>query len=183
MILFCLPVFMQLKAQQLYQMKKGVIYIVRHAEKDAGNDPGLSAEGFQRSRDLDLALKQKVYSRRIDRVYVTQYRRTQLTAEPIRISFKTDTAHYMADVTGDGLIAAMERFKGKKDDHILIIGHSNTIPIILKRLGIYDYSKDIPDNEYDNLFTVTYRKGIPTLTVKKYGKPSAGVTGKMNALQ
>lgn len=38
---------------------------------------------------------------------------------------------------------------------VLIIGHSNTIPPIIRRLGIPGFDlKEIPDHEYDNLYIV-----------------------------
>lgn len=169
-------------AQEPYFMKKGVIYIVRHAEKDTGNDPRLSAQGYARSSDLERALKSKIH--RLDRIYVNQFRRTQLTADSVRLKMQVDTVHYTADNSGDGLIKVLK--KNKKDNGILIIGHSNTIPVILRRLGITDYpAGNIPDNEYDNLFTVTFHKGKAFLFKRKYGKPSVSGSnqGSLKMLQ
>lgn len=152
---------------QEYVMKKGVIYIIRHAEKDAGEDPRLNPQGYARSGDLERALKNK-----LDRIYINQYRRTQLTADSVRLKQKADTVYYVADSNGDGLMKALLKYKNK-DKKILIIGHSNTIPVILRRLGITDYpAGNIPDNEYDNLFTVTFHKGKAFLFKSKFGKPS-----------
>jgi hypothetical protein len=39
---------------------------------------------------------------------------------------------------------------------VLVVGHSNTVPMFLTRLG-YGPRLEIPDNEYDNLFVVTPR--------------------------
>ena len=59
------------------------IVVVRHAEKstDDPRDPSLSAAGQQRAQDLRIALKDAGVSD----VYVTQYKRTRQTAEPLGV--------------------------------------------------------------------------------------------------
>ena len=55
---------------------------------------------------------------------------------------------------------------------ILIIAHSNTIPQIIRKFGVTDYPYgDIPDNEFDNLFVVNYKKEKAKVKVMKYGNP------------
>ena len=158
-----------LSAQENFSMKKGVIYVVRHAEKASGSDPVLTPQGYIRSGDLLRALNSKDYIP--ERIYVSQFRRTQLTADSLRIRLKIDTVHYIADETGDGIIKALLANK-HKDKRILIVAHSNTIPAILRRLGIVNYTGEISESEHDNLFTVTYNKGKAFLFKRKYGKPS-----------
>jgi 2,3-bisphosphoglycerate-dependent phosphoglycerate mutase len=70
--------------------------------------------------------------------------------------------------------------------NILVIGHSNTILPIVKRLGVKNISiHEIPDDEYDYLFVVTYKKNKATLKVEKYGAKPVNITqqNKMNPLQ
>jgi len=56
---------------------------------------------------------------------------------------------------------------------ILIIGHSNTLPTIIRKLGLLDYATaDIPSNEFDNLFFMKFKEGTPSLTKMKFGEPS-----------
>lgn len=161
----------------------GNYYIVRHAEKDTGKNPVLTAAGYHRAGDLYRVLKNK----KINRIYVTQYRRTQLTADSIRIYQKIEPVQYSADDTGDDLflkLAAIKRDIILKNN-VLIIGHSNTIPTILKRLGITALDlHDIPDNEYDNLFVVTLKGGKASLKWLNFGKASlpATSTEKMKSL-
>jgi hypothetical protein len=80
--------------------------------------------------------------------------------------------HYAADTVCDNLInAIMEHSDFGKT--ILIIGHSNTLPQIIRKLGVTDYPYgDIPDNEFDNLFVITYKKEKAKLKVMKYGAKS-----------
>ena len=147
---------------------KRTLYIVRHAEKDTGggNDPAISAIGRERAGDLFRALKKK----KIDLIFVSQYKRTGMTADSLRIYQHIDTVQYAADVTGDKLFEKIHLRAGKAKN-ILVVGHSNTLPGIVRKAGVAGYTvKDIPDNEYDNLFIVKQRKGKATLQQKKFGK-------------
>jgi hypothetical protein len=52
------------------------------------------------------------------------------------------------------------KIKSHPNDVVLVIGHSNTVPAILKALTGVDVS--IADNEYDNLFVVVPSTGTMT---------------------
>src|SRR4051812_12158967 len=69
------------------------IYLVRHAEKDAGRDPQLTEAGKKRAADLAHILKDK----NIQRIYVTDYRRSWMTADSLRIQSGIDTVGYVVD--------------------------------------------------------------------------------------
>jgi broad specificity phosphatase PhoE len=162
------------------QVPEGNYYLVRHAEKDTGKNPALTMAGYLRAGDLYREFKNK----KIGKIYVSQYRRTQLTADSLRIYKKTDTVHYKADDSGDDLLSKLLNLKGKQKN-VLIIGHSNTIPVILKRLGVTGLDiSEIPDDEYDNLFLVTVKNKKVSLKWLKYGKSSlpVAVPGKMKPL-
>lgn len=147
---------------------KRIFYIVRHAEKDTGSNPAISTIGKERAGDLYRTLKNK----KIGLIMATQYRRTGMTADSLRIYKKIDSIQYAADATGDKLLEALEKRAGNVKN-ILIVGHSNTLPAIIRKLGVDSYTeKDIPDNEYDNLFIIRYKKGKAVLKQLKFGKPS-----------
>jgi hypothetical protein len=56
----------------------------------------------------------------------------------------------------------------KSTGNVLVIGHSNTIPELLKRLGVKE-TIAIADSEYDNLFIVVRgATGEPTLIRLRY---------------
>lgn len=154
------------------------IYLVRHAEKDTGNNPQLTAAGRKRAGDLLHILQNK----NVQRIYATQFRRTQQTGDSLRIQLHIDTLLYKADTTGETvynkIIAA-----GDGGKTILIIGHSNTVPKIIRRLGAAGFpANDIPDNEFDNLYLLTYKNGKAVVQVMKYGAAS-GASAKMQPLQ
>ena len=153
------------------------IFIVRHAEKETGNDPLLTADGNKRAGDLMRALQNKG----IQKIYVSQYRRTQNTADSLRINYGIDTVRYMADTLCDNLVNTIMAHNdfGKV---ILIVAHSNTIPQIIRKFGVTKYPYgDIPDNEFDELFLITYKKGKAKLKTTKYGAHS-GVSAAMQKL-
>ena len=150
------------------------IFIVRHAEKGTGNDPLLTPAGNKRAGDLMRALQ----NAGIQRIYVSQYRRTQNTGDSLRIQLKIDTVIYLADTICNNLINTIMAHSdfGKT---ILIIAHSNTIPQIIRKFGVTGYPYgDIPDNDFNNLFLITYKKGKAKLKSMKFGAKS-GVSAAM----
>ena len=138
------------------------IVVVRHAEKaDQSADPVLSAEGTARAESLARALA----SLDVKAVYVTQYQRTALTAAP-----RSKTAGLKAiQVHSDASAELVERMKKEHPlDVVLTVGHSNSVPRILKLLGATE-NIQLGDNDYDNLFIVVpAASGPPTLLRLKY---------------
>lgn len=144
------------------------IFIVRHGEKEAGNDPSLNAAGKKRAGDLMKALQNDG----VQKIYVSQYRRTQQTADSLRLQLGIDTVHYVADTICDNLINSIMQHNdfGKT---ILIIAHSNTIPQIIRKFGVRDFPYgDIPDVEFNNLYLITYKKEKARLKKMKFGASS-----------
>jgi len=166
-----------LSAQPPLANSKTKIYIVRHAEKESGKDPVLTPAGRQRAGDLMRKMKRK----HIHHIYVSQYRRTQMTGDSMRIQLGIDTIHYVADTTGEDLLNKIIAHNDQRR-RILVIGHSNTIPNIIRKLGVANYPTDyIPDNEFDNLFLLRYKKHKASITKDKYGATS-GVSAAMKPL-
>lgn len=155
------------QAQESFKGKR-TFYIVRHAEKDKGNDPAISAIGKDRAGDLYRTLKDK----KIKLIMATQYRRTGMTADSLRLYNKIDSIQYSADATGEQFASAV-RLRTGRAKNILVVGHSNTLPALVRQLGVQDYRvKELPESEYDNLFVVTVKNGRATLRQLKYGKLS-----------
>ena len=155
--------------------KNTKIYLVRHAEKGTGDDPVLTDAGKKRAGDLMRTLKYK----NVKRIYVTQYRRSQMTADSMRIQLAIDTVHYDADITGQSI---QQKIQARHDmgKTILIIGHSNTIPVYIRKLGVVNFTlPEIPANEFDNLYLVSFKRKFiffplkAYLTSRKYGALSS----------
>jgi broad specificity phosphatase PhoE len=150
------------------------IYVVRHAEKDTGNNPNLTAAGKVRAGDLMRVLQNK----KIQRIYSTPTRRTMQTGDSLRLFQNIDTLLYKPDTTGEGLYAKIMA-AGDNGKTILVVGHSNTVPKLIRRLGATDFpNKDLPDMEFDNLFLITYKKGKAVVKSMKYGAAS-GASARM----
>jgi phosphohistidine phosphatase SixA len=138
------------------------IVVVRHAEKvDESADPALSAAGIARAEALARVLK----SMDIKAVYVTQYQRTWLTADAVMKARDLKPTQVHSDKTPD----LAERMKKEfPNDVVLTVGHSNSVPRLLKILGVTE-NIEIAHEEYDNLFIVVPQpEGPPTLLRLRY---------------
>jgi len=126
-----------------------VIFIVRHAEKatTGGNDPHLSDAGRKRADALARILKDS----QITAVFVTEFKRTQETAAPTaRAAHLSPTVVPAKDVPG--LVARLRGLNG----NALVVGHGNTIPDLMKALGITT-PISIPEDDYTEIFLVSLR--------------------------
>jgi broad specificity phosphatase PhoE len=123
-----------------------VVVIVRHAEKAAndGNDPDLSSTGRARAEALARILKDSG----IMAIFTSEFKRAQETAAP---------AAALLHVTPTVVAAKdMAAFVGKLrqlNGNALVVGHGDTIPNIVKALGI-NSSVNIPDADYSELLIV-----------------------------
>lgn len=162
--------FCQLSMAQTELLRTNTkIYLVRHAEKETGKDPVLTPAGKQRAGDLWQKLKDKD----IVRIYATPYKRTQMTGDSLRLHLAVDTIIYQADTVGTDLLNKINTHHDIGNT-ILIIGHSNTIPALIRRLGVVDFkTKELPETAFDNLFLITYKKKKPKLKAMKYGAVSS----------
>jgi broad specificity phosphatase PhoE len=139
------------------------IIIVRHAERQTGGDvdDSLSEAGKQRAARLATVLKDAG----ITHVFVSDRRRTLETAQPLARANNLSPSRIAIPAQARGKIQPDELqvratllaiAKLPRTAVVLIVGHSNTLPIFLTRLG-YDRRVTIGDNEFDNLFVVTPR--------------------------
>ena len=95
---FCILFFASAVNAQV-DYRKTTIYIVRHAEKDTGNNPILTAGGKLRAGDLMRYFKKE----EINHIYTTPYRRTEMTGDSLRIKRGIDTLHYPPKPTPEQL--------------------------------------------------------------------------------
>jgi broad specificity phosphatase PhoE len=134
-----------------------LVFVVRHAERaDAGlpaqTDPPLSAAGEARAQKLAAMLAETG----VKDIFATELKRTQDTAKPLAMKIGVAVEQVGSKDTA-GLIA---KIKSHPNDVVLVVGHSNTVPAILKALAGVDVP--ISDNEYDNLFVVVPATGTMT---------------------
>ena len=123
-----------------------IVVIVRHAEKatNGGNDPDLSSAGQARANQLARILKDSG----ITAIFTSEYKRTQETAAPTAtLIHVTPTVVAAKDIAA--LVARLHQLNG----NALVVGHDDTIPKIVKALGI-DSSIGIPGTDYSELLIV-----------------------------
>jgi broad specificity phosphatase PhoE len=123
-----------------------VIFIVRHAEKASSGDkdPDLSPEGRKRADALARILKDS----QITAVFVTEFKRTQETAAPT-----AKAAHLNPTIVSANDIGALVEKLRASNGNALVVGHGNTIPDLLKALGIAT-PISIPEDDYSEMFAV-----------------------------
>ena len=126
------------------------VILVRHAEKvDDSGDPVLSVAGDARARELANVLADAG----VTAILTTQYLRTRQTAAPlgervgiVPVVVAASGAAHAADVAA----RVREHAPGGT---IVVVGHSNTVPAIIRALG--GPAVQIADGEYHHLFVLT----------------------------
>ena len=123
-----------------------IVVIVRHAEKAAngGNDPDLSSAGRARADAFARILKDSD----ITAIFTSELKRTQETAAPTATSAHVTPTVVAAKDTA-ALVARLHQLNG----NALVVGHDDTIPNIIKALGI-NSSINIPGTDYSELLIV-----------------------------
>lgn len=123
-----------------------IVFVVRHAEKanSGGNDPELSDAGRARAEVLAKMLRDST----ITAIYTTEFKRTQQTAAPLAKALGINATIVLANDTAT-LISKLRDLK----ENALVVGHGNTIPDLIKALGIAT-PINIAETDYDDLFMV-----------------------------
>ncbi|TAK16003.1 MAG: histidine phosphatase family protein [Acidobacteria bacterium] len=139
-----------------------MVILTRHAERADGaatmgpSDPLLSAAGKARAEKLAAML----LDANIAAIFTTEFHRTIDTAAPLAAKIKVAPEV----VTNAQMTSLIDKIRSRADDTVFVVGHSNTVPMIIKALGGPDIT--IGDNEYDNLFF--YVPATKTLTRVRY---------------
>lgn len=103
------------------------IYVMRHLHTPAGvTDPDLTAEGVKYAAAVDDWFLRDPPNA----IYVSSTKRAQQTAAPLAARLKVTPIIYDPRDT-PGLIASVSVETGT----VLIVGHSNTVPDIVEKLG------------------------------------------------
>jgi broad specificity phosphatase PhoE len=154
-------IFSLLAAPCLAQAQQ-VVFLVRHGEQASGSDdPPLTEAGQRRAKALAALLKDAG----LTAIYVSQWQRTMQTAEPVAQALQLEPARVPArDI--DGLL---ERLRTQHaEGRVLIIGHSLTVPRLLKAFG-HPEEVVIEKEEYDRLFVIVPKPtGPPLVVVLRY---------------
>jgi broad specificity phosphatase PhoE len=132
---------------------KGIFLLVRHAERvqaAMNDDAPLTDAGRARAQKLAGTLAKAG----IDAIYVTRFQRTKDTAQPLADALrltpivKSDTDDLVADL------------KQHVNDTVLVVGHSDTVPDVIKAFG--GPSVTIGDDDFGDLFVLVPATGALT---------------------
>jgi 2,3-bisphosphoglycerate-dependent phosphoglycerate mutase len=145
--------------------KVTTVIMVRHAEKASPDgDPPLSVAGVERSKELARVLTGVP----VRAIYITQYIRTQMTAQPfaeavaIKPVVRATGKSYAADLT-------KEILADHAGETVLVVGHTTTTAEMLRAFGVKDVAT-IEESTFDNLFVCTLVEGAPpVVTALRYG--------------
>ena len=141
-----------------------MFFLARHAEKqNVAEDPRLSEDGRLRAAQLaDLLTDADLTS-----IHSTDYRRTRETAQAVAKRLGLEVGLYDPTEPGE-LLDELQDTGGRH----LLIGHSNTVPDMVDRLGGEPYGAIDEEGEYDRLYVVTLDEdGSASTLLLRYGNP------------
>jgi broad specificity phosphatase PhoE len=119
------------------------IYLVRHGEKGTGDNPALTSQGRTRAQNL-AAMLRKVG---IVAVFSTRPLRTMQTAAPLARTAGVNVQEYEGNQPG----ALVARVKAVNDGAVLVVGHSDTVPELVRQFGGAP-GANIAENEFDRVY-------------------------------
>ncbi len=156
-------------ATPAYGQETTIVYLLRHAEPqypapaDAPRDPFLNKAGWARAARLAEVLQDAG----IDRILSTDLRRTRSTATPLAERLGLEIEIY-DPYRLEALATDLKQSPGV----ILVSGHSNTTPELVRRLGGDPGAPIDEATEFDRLYTVILEPNRPVVTLfHHYGEP------------
>ena len=120
------------------------IYVIRHFEKEQGENPALTAQGRANAEALAAMLADKG----VKAVYATATRRARETAEPLAKRLGLQVTDYEPNDVA-ALVSSVKAGKGAA----LIVGHSNTVPDLVGAFG-GTHPAAIDESSYGTLYVV-----------------------------
>ena len=132
------------------------VYVVRHLQKADGDDPSLTAQGAANAQRLAAMLKDK----EIAAIFATPTRRAMETAEPLSQKLGISVTPYDPR-NADALVDAVAAVSGP----VLVVGHSNTVPDLVDRLG-GPVQPPMTEDDYGTVFLIDGDGKVTTLEVR-----------------
>jgi phosphohistidine phosphatase SixA len=150
-----------------------MIFALRHADRVSENIDALSDEGKVRAKLLARMLAQSG----IRNAYCSDAKRTQDTVAPLEAESGVQLKVHVVPVGSSGtnghvqaIVTALNALPA--DSTAAVIGHSNTIDLVIKALT-NKVIAPIGPNEFDKLFVLSIPAGSPSLTLLRYGAPTS----------
>ncbi|HEX5131497.1 MAG TPA: phosphoglycerate mutase family protein [Candidatus Krumholzibacteria bacterium] len=136
------------------------LLVVRHADRQ-GSDDALTDAGRERAQVLAHVASQAA----VTAIYHSDTERTRLTAAPLAAQLGI-TPVVLPGKDIDGLLRDI--LANHCGETVLVVGHSNTVPLIIKAAGGPSLP-DLDETAYDDLFVVTVHPGAPGFVHLRYG--------------
>lgn len=129
------------------------VFVIRHAERAAGADPDppLSVAGQLRAERLADLFSSADPRYGLQAIIVTELRRTQETARPLANALGIPVVVVPAGEPTAAARRALEEYAGQR---VLIIGHSNTVPVIVRELS-GERVPDLAETDYATLYVAS----------------------------
>jgi len=132
--------------------REEAFYVMRHLQKAAGTDPGLTDEGQR----CAARLAEEMAGSGVSAVYASTTRRARETAAPLAARLGLTPVEY--DPRDTPALAARVR---SEPGSVLVVGHSNTVPEIVERLG-GARPGDLSEDRYGEVWRVARPGGAVT---------------------
>ncbi len=146
------------------------IFLARHAEKDKGDDPGLTADGAARA----AALSARLGGEGITEIWSTKTRRTEATAAPLAAALGLTVQIYEA-----GALQALADNLRQRPGALLVVGHSNTTGELASALGAEPGPAIDETSEFDRLYVIAIDgNGLVRSRIERYGAAPPNPTGE-----
>jgi broad specificity phosphatase PhoE len=130
------------------------VFVMRHAEKLTSNpddpDPALSPAGEARALELAQFFGRAPKGQGLDAVIVSEYRRTQDTVRPLANRLGIPVIVVPAEEVS---VTAKRGVSENRGGRVLIVGHSDTVPDIVRELSGIDVG-GMAETEYGIVYLV-----------------------------
>jgi phosphohistidine phosphatase SixA len=128
-----------------------VVFVVRHAEAEVGNDadPPLSVDGRERAARLAKMLSKAQPVRGLDAIFASEFRRAHQTVTPL-----SETLALPVNVVPSATWADLAKriTREHRGEYVLVAGNTNNIPQLVQALS--GESVSLREDEYDAMFVV-----------------------------
>jgi phosphohistidine phosphatase SixA len=131
------------------------VFVMRHGEKlttdPQDEDPALAPAGEARALELAQLFGRSPKGQGLDAIFVSEYRRTQDTVRPLANRLGIPVIVMPAE---DPEATAKRALSENRGGRVLIVGHSDTVPEIVRELSGIDVGP-MSEAEYGILYAVT----------------------------
>jgi phosphohistidine phosphatase SixA len=128
-----------------------VVFVVRHAETEAGADPDpeLSVEGRERAARLAKMLSQAKPGRGLDAIFASEFRRTHQTVAPL-----SETLALPVNLVPSATWADLPKriTREHKDEYVLVAGNASSVAELVEALSGEPVS--LREDEFDAMFVI-----------------------------